>query len=377
MNLTTTAGALHAALKAVRPAIQRYNSIPILSHVRISRDTMTATDLDIEIKAKIPASTAKGASCLDHRVLSAIVGNLPKDTAISITTPEVGKGATLAFEGGLYTLNTLPASDFPDADPGKTVTTIKAPDDFLDKLRFVSHFISNEETRYYLNGVCIAAGKLVATDGHRLGYVAAGFEVDAKPIIPRAAVAAILGIGKPSQISFSDKAMTVDFPGIVLRSKLIDGTYPDYKRVIPAIADKSTVAMVDAKPLASAIKRAMAISYGRRSDEITLALSEDGRMAIARNRLDVGTSREVIPASMSGDPVVTAVNGCYTLDTIAAHRGSGTILMQFIDAGSPIRITSEREGYLSILMPRRDASEQIAREALTLLAPSPRLEAAE
>lgn len=380
MNLTTTAGALHAALKAVRPAIRRYNSIPILSHVRISRDTMTATDLDIEIKAKIPASTAKGAVCLDHRVLSAIVGNLPRDTAISITTPEVGKGATLAFEGGLYTLSTLPASDFPDADAGKTVTTIKAPDDFLDKLRFVSHFISTEETRYYLNGVCIAGGNLVATDGHRLGYVAAGFDVEAKPIIPRAAVAAILSIGKPAQISFSDKAVTVDFPGIMLRSKLIDGAYPDYRRVIPAIADGSPVMVVDAKRLVAAIKRVSATGYGHDKRYIDFAMSSDGRLAITCQTAFNGTARETIPAEISGvgaAPFIFSTNGAYMRDMVTAHRGSARLALRFIDEGAPIRVTSERDGFNAVQMPSRTSDSSIARNALTLLAPSPRLEAAE
>jgi DNA polymerase-3 subunit beta len=255
LQLTTTAGALHSALKTVRHAVEPRNTIPVLSHVLIKGDTMTATDLDIEIKAKISASSAKGAICLDHRVLSTIAGNLPRDTAITISVKTGERGATLAFEGGLYTLNTLPAADFPDPINKPVKRTIKAPEGFLDKLRFVSHFMSTEETRYYLNGVCLYDGNLVAADGHRLGYVETGIEAKDRPIIPRIAVNTLLAIGEPSQISIGAGVIVFDLPGVVLRSKLIDGTYPDYQRVIPAIADNAPVMTVDAKRLVAAIRR--------------------------------------------------------------------------------------------------------------------------
>ncbi|MCO6407331.1 DNA polymerase III subunit beta [Hoeflea alexandrii] len=377
MNLTTTAGALHSALKTVGHAIERRNTLPILSHVLIKNDTMTATDLDIEIKTKIPSSSAKGSICLDHRVLSAISGNLPKDTALTLGTIEGQSGASLAFDGGLYTLNTLPAEDYPDPVKRPIKKTIKAPEGFLDKLRFVSHFMSTEETRYYLNGVCIYDGRLVATDGHRLGYVDCGIESKNRPIIPRGAVAALLELGEPSQISFGENVVIFDLPGTVLRSKLIDGTYPDYQRVIPNIADNAPEMTVDGKVLSAAIRRASSLYPFRRTEAVTFALSDDGRLALVRERIDAGTSREIIPATVSGPPLIAALDGRYLQHMVKAHRGSGTLTLRFIDAGSPISVTSEREGFNSILMPMRTGSEQTAREALTLLAPARRLEAAE
>jgi DNA polymerase-3 subunit beta len=340
---------------------------------------MTATDLDIEIKAKIPTSTAKGSICLDHRVLSAIVGNLPRDMVVTITS-EKDRGATLAFEGGLYTLNTLPAEDFPDPVNRPIKRTFKAPEGFLDKLRFVSHFMSTEETRYYLNGVCIYDGRLVATDGHRLGYVAVAIEAKARPIIPRMAVEALLALGGPSQISFGENVIVFDLPGVVLRSKLIDGTYPDYQRVIPRIADNAPVMVVDVKRLVAAIKRVSATVIDSRTKWTDFAISADGRVAVSSGNTGIGKSRELVPADVSGvsdNPFIFSVNGRYLRDIAAAHRGSGSLTMRFVDPGAPIRITSERDGFNSIQMPMRISDSKNAVEALTLLAPSPRLEAAE
>lgn len=384
MELVTTAAALSAACKIVKPAVERRASIPVLSHVLISEGAMTATDLDIEIRANIACSAADGAICLDHRVLSTIAGNLPPDAKVTISAdkaPAEGKrGATLAFDGGLYTLCSLPPEDFPTFQKRDTTDGIEAPDDFVDKLLFVSRFISTEETRYYLNGVCIDSGLLAATDGHRLAYVDAGFDVDGRPIIPHITVKAILAIGRPSRIVFGDKVVVVDFPGVTLRSKLIDGTYPDIRRVIPTVADDGPKLVLPSRDLVGSLKRVSATLGSRRLQRVELAVSRDGRVAVACDDLDYGTARETISATVSGvfpDAFLISFNGRYLEEIAKAHRGSGTLTLKFVDAGAPVTLTSEREGYSTVLMPMRGGDRKVALEALTLLAPVAQLQAAE
>ena len=399
MKITIERAALLKALAHVQSVVERRNTIPILSNVLMEAKggklRLNATDMDLSIVEQVPAEVeTAGATTAPAHTLYDIVRKLPDGAEVGLSTEGSDGQMVLSAGRSTFTLSTLPKEDFPAGNSGElpTVFALEAQSlkDLVDRTRFA---ISTEETRYYLNGIYLHDTKVgdvsllraVATDGHRL----ARFEM-ALPdggagmpgvIVPRKAVAEVRKLLEecegPVEVALSDTRIRFSFDSTVLTSKLIDGTFPDYQRVIPKIADKAPAMTVEVKALGAALRRASSLNPFGRTEGVTLALSDDGRLILVRKRIATGTSREIVPATVSGPPIIAALDGRYLQQMFKAHRGSGTITLRFIDAGSPVSITSEREGFNSILMPMRTGSEQTAREALALLAPSPRLEAAE
>jgi len=299
-------------------------------------------------------------------VLYDIVRKLPDGAQVSLEMS--GDAGQILIRSGRsrFNLQALPESDFPDLASGDMGHrfTLGAADlkRLIEKTQFA---ISTEETRYYLNGIYLhtmesggrAVLRAVATDGHRLARV----ETDAPAaaagmpgvIIPRKAVAEIIKLiddaGEQITVELSPNKIRLALGTVVLTSKLIDGTFPDYQRVIPAGNDKRLV--VDKGDFAAAVDRVSTIS-SERGRAVKMALS-DGRLTLSVTNPDSGSAIEEIEVDYDAPPIDIGFNARYLLD-IAGQLEGDTALFMLADPGSPTLI-QDREGAsaLYVLMPMR------------------------
>ena len=328
---------------------------------------MKATDLDLEITEAAPAMTEKaGSITVPAHLLYEIVRKLSDGSEVALAVNTEGTTMTVMSGRSKFSLQCLPQSDFPDLTAGSFSHSFKMKAaDFkmlIDRTQFA---ISTEETRYYLNGIFLhtieASGALklraVATDGHRLARA----DVDAPSgsegmpgiIIPRKTVGEIQKLieNPDSEVKFevSDSKIRLSFGEIVLTSKLIDGTFPDYQRVIPQANDKEM--RVDCSTFASAVDRVSTISSERgRAVKLSMA---DGRMTLSVTNPDSGSATEEIEVDYDSSPLDIGFNARYLMD-IAAQLDGDTALLKLADPGSPT-VIQDRDGAsaLYVLMPMR------------------------
>jgi len=376
MRATVERSHLLRSLSHVHRVVERRNTIPILSNVLIRADggrlTLKATDLDLEVTETVAAEVGQaGATTVPAHILHDIVRKLPDGAEVSLDT---GDGSQLALKSGRsrFTLQILPEADFPDLTTGEFPTRFQLPSATLKKLIDRTQFaISTEETRYYLNGIylhVVTVGKkpmlrAVATDGHRLAQAQfdapAGAEKMTGVIVPRKAVGEIQKLVETGDamidIEISDTKIRVTIPAaggggdVVLTSKLIDGTFPDYVRVIPQGNDK--VMKVDRGEFADAVDRVSTIS-SERGRAVKLALA-DGKMTLSVNNPDSGSAIEEVGVDYGGDDIEIGFNSRYLLD-VAGQLETGTAEFRFADPGSPTLILDDGAAdALYVLMPMR------------------------
>ncbi|MEE1655949.1 DNA polymerase III subunit beta [Microvirga sp. CF3062] len=371
MRVTVERAALLKALGHVHRVVERRNTIPILSNVLLRADEgslrLKATDLDIEVTETIPADiTEAGSTTVPAYMIYDIVRKLPDGAQVSLEmTPDMGQ-MQIRSGRSRFMLQALPESDFPDLAAGDLPHRFTLPASDLKRLIEKTQFaISTEETRYYLNGIylhTIDAGgaivmRAVATDGHRLARVEipapAGSEGMPGIIIPRKAVAEIVKLVEDGSesitVELSSAKVRLTFDGVVLTSKLIDGTFPDYQRVIPAGNDK--VLVVERADFSKAVDRVSTIS-SERGRAVKLALG-DGRLTLTVNNPDSGSATEEIEVDYDAAPIDIGFNARYLLD-IASQLDGDTAVFRLADPGSPT-IIQDREGAaaLYVLMPMR------------------------
>lgn len=371
MRVTVERAALLKALGHVHRVVERRNTIPILSNVLLRADEgslrLKATDLDIEVTETIPAEiTEAGSTTVPAYMIYDIVRKLSDGAQVSLEmSPDMGQ-MQIRSGRSRFMLQALPESDFPDLAAGDLPHrfTLTAGDlkRLIEKTQFA---ISTEETRYYLNGIYLhtldAGGAIVmravATDGHRLARVEipapTGSEGMPGVIVPRKAVAEIVKLVEDGSetitIELSSAKVRLTFDGVVLTSKLIDGTFPDYQRVIPAGNDK--VLVVERADFSKAVDRVSTIS-SERGRAVKLALG-DGRLTLTVNNPDSGSATEEIEVDYDATPIDIGFNARYLLD-ITAQLDGDTALFKLADPGSPT-IVQDREGAsaLYVLMPMR------------------------
>jgi len=375
MKVTLDRDALVKAMTRLARVIERRNTIPIISNIHIEANedglALKATDLDLELRDRVRCDVIEpGCLTVPANTLLDIARKLSAGAQVALETDsaEMGDKQLIVRSGrSRFKLNALAATDFPDMDAGEATHTFTlASADFkalIDKTQFA---ISTEETRYYLNGIYLhhaeealdGAGSLraVATDGHRL----AQFDTitpDGAPgmpgiIIPRKAVAEIFKLVEDCeivQVALSSSKIRLTFGGVTLTSKLIDGTFPDYRRVIPNSNDKRLV--VDREEFRRAVDRVSAIA-GDRGRAIKLTLADNKIICLVTNP-DAGSAMEEIEAEYGADKLDIGFNAKYLLD-ITAHLEGHTALITLADSGSPTLI-QDREGAaaLYVLMPMR------------------------
>ncbi|HJN25996.1 MAG TPA: DNA polymerase III subunit beta, partial [Rhodospirillales bacterium] len=309
MKFTIERAAILKSLGHVQSVVERRNTIPILSNVRIDagegRLSLNATDMDLDIIDQVDADVGQpGATTAPAHTLYEIVRKLPEGSQVEFDSDDEGQ---LALKSGRsrFTLTCLPTDDFPVMSGGEMAHTFSLPAaeirGLVDRTRFA---ISTEETRYYLNGIYLHAAerdgtrvlRAVATDGHRLASVEGPLPASAEGmpgvIIPRKTVGELRKLIEETvddvAVELSQTKIRFTFDSVTLTSKLIDGTFPDYERVIPSGNDKEMV--VDCKTFAEAVDRVSAIS-SEKSRAIKLALA-DGTLVLSASSPESGTATE-------------------------------------------------------------------------------------
>ena len=358
-------------LSHIQSVVERRNTIPILSNVLLSAASnelkLTATDLDIELVETVPCKAkGEGATTVPAHMFHDIVRKLPDGSDIELTRDGEQGRLTIACGPARFSLQTLPADDFPSLSVEDLGHAFSLPAKDLKRLIEKTRFaISTEETRYYLNGIYLHEAKsdgkallrAVATDGHRLAQVELPLPSGAKDmpgvIVPRKTVAEIARLAEDSdgdiRIELSPAKIRISGPRVVLTSKLIDGTFPDYERVIPQGNDKRME--VDNAAFAQAVDRVSTLSSDK-GRAVKLSLS-DGKLVLSVNNPDSGSATEELSVDYAFDPLEIGFNARYLLD-ISGQLESGTAEFQLADPGSPTMVRDGKDNSaLYVLMPMR------------------------
>ncbi len=371
MKLTIERAALLKALGHVQSVVERRNTIPILSNVLLSAEggalAFSATDLDMEILDETAADVGSaGQITAPAHTLYEIVRKLPDGAEVELKF--TGDDPRLAVSAGRsrFNLPVLPAGDFPamatDGLAGTMTLDTEALIRLIDKTRFA---ISTEETRYYLNGLYLhtvveggqAKLRAVATDGHRLALAempapegAAGLP---GVIVPRKTVqeARRLLDDAPESVELqvSPAKVRLELGGAALTSKVIDGSFPDYGRVIPR--DNTKILTLDNKLFAQAVDRVATIS-AEKSRSVKMGI-ESGRMVLTVRNMEAGQAVEELEIDYSGDAFEIGFNARYLLDVTDQIQGE-TAEFRFADPASPTLVLDPSDaGVQYVLMPLR------------------------
>ncbi|MCK5575589.1 MAG: DNA polymerase III subunit beta [Sphingomonadales bacterium] len=369
MKLTIERGTLLKSLGHVQSVVERRNTIPILSNVMLEADgnslALTATDLDLAIIENTEASVGEaGSTTVPAHTLFDIVRKLPDGADIELSM-EGAQRVVLRSGRSEFALACLPKDDFPvmsdDQLPHRFPLAAEELKRLIDKSRFA---MSTEETRYYLNGIYLHVPsadsdvlRAVATDGHRLAQVETNLPDGAKGmpgvIIPRKTVGELRKLlddyDGDVDVSLSDTKVKFSFNGVMLTSKLIDGTFPDYTRVIPTANEK--VLEVDGHMFAEAVDRVSTISSDK-TRSVKIGLDGD-RIMLSVNSPENGTATEELTASYSAEAMEIGFNSRYLLDILSQIEGD-VVKAELADSASPtILRDGADEAALYVLMPMR------------------------
>tara|TARA_R110002124_G_scaffold135395_7_gene298335 strand:- start:541 stop:1659 length:1119 start_codon:yes stop_codon:yes gene_type:complete len=371
MKFSIERAALLKAVSQAQSVVERRNTIPILANVLIEADgsdvAFRATDLDIEVVDKVGAHIERaGATTVSATLLHEIVRKLPDGALINLTADTAAGRLTVEAGRSNFSLATLPREDFPVMASSEYASNFSAPAPVLRRLFDKSKFaISTEETRYYLNGVYMHiadadGGKVlrcVATDGHRLARIDADLPEGAAEmpgvIVPRKTVGELRKLLEDDEmkiaVSVSETKVRFATPEITLTSKVIDGTFPDYTRVIPQ--GNTRKLEVDAADFAQAVDRVATVS-SERSRAVKLQLDED-RLILSVNAPDSGAAQEELAVAYGDERLEIGFNAKYLLE-IASQVDRENAVFLFNSSGDP---TLMREGNdmsaVYVVMPMR------------------------
>ncbi len=372
MKIIIERGTLLKALSHVQSVVERRNTIPILSNVLMRAEggtlSLTATDLDIEIIERVPADVEQpGAITASAITLYDIVKKLPDGAQIELAAADGKSRVEIQAGKASFELQALPEQEFPslsqaDDEGQRFEVPTKDLRRLIDKTRFA---MSQEETRYYLNGIYLHAAKeadfpalrAVATDGHRLACLDAHLPEGAADmpgvIVPRKAVLELRRLlddaGEVVTVAVSDSRIRFAFDDIVLTSKLIDGTFPDYARVIPSGNDREM--KVDNADFRRAVDRVSTVSADK-TRSVKLSIAED-RITLLVNNPETGSATEELSVDYQSPQLDIGFNAKYLLD-IADQIDGDVAIFQFADAASPTLVQDiEDPQALYVLMPLR------------------------
>lgn len=371
MKISIERAELLKAVAQAQSVVERRNTIPILANVLIEAEGNTvsfrATDLDIEVVDKAPAQVERpGATTVSAVMLHEIVRKLPDGALVVLTDDPAAGRVTIQAGRSSFNLATLPKEDFPVMATAEYAANFTARAGVLKRLFDKSKFaISTEETRYYLNGVYmhVAQGeegavlRCVATDGHRLARIDAPLPEGATGmpgvIVPRKTVNELRKLLDDDEadiaVSVSETKVRFATSAITLTSKVIDGTFPDYTRVIPT--GNTRRLEVDAAEFARAVDRVATVS-SERSRAVKLALDED-RLVLSVNAPDAGAAEEELAVAYGDERLEIGFNAKYLLE-IASQVDRENAVFLFNSSGDP---TLMREGNdtsaVYVVMPMR------------------------
>tara|TARA_B100000941_G_scaffold286016_1_gene258914 strand:- start:2389 stop:3516 length:1128 start_codon:yes stop_codon:yes gene_type:complete len=362
------------ALTHVQNVVERRNTIPILANILIIAEgvglKLIATDLDIELIEEIDAKIEKGGSLTApaHLVYD-IIRKLPDSSEITLSKDDSQDHLTIRSGKSNFKLQTLPRADFPEISDNEFshAFTIVSGELYrlIEKTRFA---ISNEETRYYLNGIYFHESKptdedklstlrTVSTDGHRLAQAELTLPEGALGmpgiIIPRKTIAEIQKLTLENdgdvEVKISENKLKFVFNSIEVTSKVIDGTFPDYQRVIPFQNNK--IMSVKTSILTNAVDRVATLS-SERGRAVKLSL-KDNSLTLSVTSPEAGTAIEEISVDFKGDDFEIGFNSKYLLDILSQLSGDSVKLL-FSEPNSPCLVLDPSdEATLYVLMPMR------------------------
>ncbi len=358
------------ALAHVQSIVERRGTIPVLANVKLEAKSgeiaLTATDMDLALVEKVPAEVqSSGVTTMPAHTFYDIVRKLPDGGQVEIIVKDTGR-ANIVCGSSKFTLSTLPADDFPVMADGEFAYhfTLSAAEcaALTEKPGFA---MSTEETRYYLNGVylhpAVSSGnevlRSVATDGHRLARVEVALPAGAAGmpgiIVPRKAIQELKKLLEGGEgtvnISVSENKIRFVVGAAVLVSKLIDGSFPDYERVIPANNEK--LMEVECRRFKEGVDRVSVIS-SERSRAVRLSL-ESGKLGLAASSAEAGNASDEFEVSYSSDPLEIGFNSRYLLEMMGQIEGE-TAQFLLHDPSSPVLVRDTADaGSLYVIMPMR------------------------
>jgi len=357
--------ALLKPLQAVSGIVERRHTLPILANVLLEQRNgqlhVTATDLEMQITAVAELAGKDGsATTVGARKLQDLLRALPDDAQINVDA--TGSKMTVRAGRSRFNLQTLAASDYPRISVGQEqLQSLTLPQrQFRSLIKLAEFAMAQQDIRYYLNGMLLVIDKgslqAVATDGHRLSWasVATGGDYTrAEVILPRKTVLELSKL-----LEDSDAPVTIDllanqarfrFGNVELVSKVVDGKFPDYNRVIPAGHGKRIE--LERAGLLSALQRA-AILSNEKFRGVRLVLGE-GQLRIICTNSEQEEAEEELPVGYSGEPLDIGFNITYLLDVLS-NVEADKVNFAFGDANSSALVTlPERDDYKYVVMPMR------------------------
>jgi len=366
MKATIERATLLKSLGHVQSVVERRNTIPILSNVLLeAREDgslrLMATDLDLQVDESVPANVSQpGATTVSAHTFFDIVRKLPDGSQVELTAAE-GKMQVIAGRSR-FNLSTLPRDDFPVIAEGELPTRFELPAatlrQIIEKTRFA---ISSEETRYYLMGIFFHVVddqlRAAATDGHRLARVTIGRPDGAEGmpdvIVPRKAVQELYRLLEELEgtveISLSPTKIRFGLGSAILTSKLIDGTFPDYNRVIPTGNDK--LLKLDPKSFSAGVDRVSTIA-SEKTRAVKISVDRD-KVTLSVTSPENGVATEELAADYGSDGIEIGFNARYLLDILGEIDGD-TVEVHLADAAAPTLLReNDKSNALYVLMPMR------------------------
>lgn len=371
MQLTIERAVLLRSLQHVQSVVERRNTIPILSNLLLGAEggtlRLTATDMDIAVVDTSPSETARaGRTTAPALVLYDIVRKLPDGSQVELASESGNERLSLKTGGAAFSLNCLPTEDFPLMTEGDFPTAFELPAVQLRRLIEKTRFaISTEETRYYLNGIYLhvveeperSVLRTVATDGHRLARVQTALPAGAESmpgiIVPRKAVNELHKLlddfDDAVAVSLSETKIRFTIGNTTLTTKVVDGTFPDYERVIPKGNDN--IVQVHSKSFADAVDRVSTISSDK-SRAVKFSIDGD-RMVLSAHSPDQASATEEVAIEYAGEAIDIGFNSRYVLEMTRQIEGDG-LRFAIADAASPAVVNdSDDPTTLYVLMPMR------------------------
>lgn len=351
MKFTVSRADLARALGAVTRVIEKRNTIPILGNVLLEADgagiTATGTNLDMEAGATIPAEVATpGKITVDAGRLNDIA---KKAGADPVSIELVDNSLIVKSGRSKFTLPTMDPVDFPSIGHGEFTTQFRV--DLAALFAPVSFAMSTEETRYYLNGVYLHVDgeelAAVATDGHRLARASVPTPVAEIPpaVVPRRLVG-ILPKGNVTVMLSSGK-IKIFTDDLIITSKLIDGTFPDYKRVIPA--NNANHVSFKRADLKTAVERVATVTDGK-SSAVRMNVTDAG-IVLDLTSANTGSASEPVDADLDGEPVIVGFNHRYLAEILGVMTAD-EVKIALGDGSGPVLLTGQ-DNWLGVLMPMR------------------------
>jgi DNA polymerase-3 subunit beta len=365
MKFTVTRDALLKPLNLVAGVVERRQTLPILANVLIGVEgnhlTLTGTDLEVELlgKVRLDGATVDGDITVPARKLLDIVKSLPDDSVISVAVEE--QRAIIKSGRSRFTLSTLPASEFPNVEQGSATLEFDVLQGnlkgLIDKTAFA---MAQQDVRYYLNGMLweIKDGvfRVVATDGHRLALsTLSGITTseEKQVILPRKGVLELSRLlieeAESIHLAFGDNHLRATTQAFTFTSKLVDGKFPDYDRVLPKGSDKEVVAERDV--LKQALARA-AILSNEKYRGIRMQFNA-GDLRIVANNPEQEEAEDVVAIDYDGDTLEIGFNVSYLLDIMNVVSGP-KVKFSLLDANSSALLEDNDDGNsLYVVMPMR------------------------